>query len=117
MNDEESTQALRKPSHPLWRAIKIAVGLGFLVLGFIGLFLPILQGVLFMLVGLAILGTESSRVRRLLDEIKKRHPGPWQRAQAIKERIPGWQKAWSGRSAAGKRDKGDSGYAPRPAST
>jgi uncharacterized membrane protein YbaN (DUF454 family) len=101
MNYQEPSQTPRKPSHPVWRAIKIAVGLGFLVLGFIGLFLPILQGVLFMLLGLAILGTESPRVRRLLEKIKKKHPGPWKQAQAIKKRMQGWKDAWSGRSEEG----------------
>jgi uncharacterized membrane protein YbaN (DUF454 family) len=66
---------------------KIIVGIGFLGLGFIGLFLPVLQGVLFMLVGLAILSTESRRVRRLRDEIKRRHPGPWRQAQALRDRM------------------------------
>lgn len=78
-----------------------------MVLGFIGLFLPILQGVLFMLVGLAILGTESRRVRLLLDEIKKRHPGPWRRAQSIKVRMSRWRKAWSGRSEEGDEGASD----------
>jgi hypothetical protein len=77
----------RKPLHPVWRIMKIIVGIAFLGLGFIGLFLPVLQGVLFMLVGLAILSTESPRIRRLLDEIKRRHPGPWQKAHTLKERM------------------------------
>jgi uncharacterized membrane protein YbaN (DUF454 family) len=85
---------------------KIAAGIGFLVLGFIGLFLPILQGVLFLLLGLAILGTESRRVRRLLDEIKKRHPGPWRRAEKIKARLSGWKKRWKKRWS-GRSDEGD----------
>lgn len=66
---------------------KIIVGMGFMGLGVVGLFLPILQGVLFMLVGLAILSTESSRVRRFRDEIKRRYPGPWRQAQALKDRM------------------------------
>ena len=69
---------------------KIIVGVGFLGLGFVGLFLPILQGVLFLLIGLAILSTESRRVRRLRDEIKRRHPAPWRRAEAVKHRMRKW---------------------------
>ena len=80
----------QKPSHPVWRMTKIIVGVGFLGLGFVGLFLPILQGVLFLLIGLAMLSTESSRIRRLRDEIKRRHPGPWQRAEAFKQRMREW---------------------------
>jgi len=81
---------LQKPSHPVWRMIKIVVGVGFLGIGFVGLFLPILQGVLFLLIGLAMLSTESSRIRRLRDEIKRRHPGPWQQAEAFKHRVRKW---------------------------
>ena len=80
----------QKHSHPVWRMTKIIVGVGFLGLGFVGLFLPILQGVLFLLIGLAILSTESRRVRRLRDEIKRRHPGPWKRAEAVKHRMRKW---------------------------
>ena len=74
----------------MWRLTKIIVGFGFVGLGFIGLFLPILQGVLFMLLGLGILSTESRRVRALVDEIKRRHPGPWRRAHSLKHRVSVW---------------------------
>ena len=80
----------QKPSHPVWRMTKITVGVGFLGLGFVGLFLPILQGVLFLLIGLAMLSTESSKIRRLRDEIKRRHPGPWLQAEAFKHRMRKW---------------------------
>ncbi|MBU0977750.1 MAG: hypothetical protein KKD18_05010 [Nanoarchaeota archaeon] len=36
-----------------WRKV---LGVIFLILGFFGLFLPILQGILFILIGLALLG-------------------------------------------------------------
>lgn len=90
MNDQTTGEPLRKPSHPLWRLTKIVVGVGFIGLGFIGLFLPILQGVLFIFLGLGILSTESPRVRALVDEIKRRHPGPWQRAHDLKHRMSVW---------------------------
>ena len=80
----------QKPSHPVWRLTKIIVGVGFLGFGFVGLFLPILQGVLFLLVGLAILSTESSKIRRFRDELRRRHPGPWQQAEAFKQRMRSW---------------------------
>ena len=83
---------------------KIVVGVGFLGLGFVGLFLPILQGVLFMLVGVAILSTESKRIRRLRDEIKRRHPGPWQQAEAAKQRM----RRWVGMEKEGGDKKGSS---------
>lgn len=49
---------------PLVRIVKIAVG-GLLVLvGIAGLFLPLLQGILMIAAGLALLGSESRRVKR-----------------------------------------------------
>ena len=50
------------------------VGWGFILLGIAGLFLPILQGVLFLLVGLFILSSVSPWAARLLDRIRKRFP-------------------------------------------
>ena len=34
--------------------------------------------------------TESKRMRRLRDAIKRRHPGPWQQAEAVKRRMRIW---------------------------
>lgn len=53
--------------------IKLA-GWGFIVLGILGLFLPILQGILFLLVGLYLLSEESPWAKRLLDKLKARFP-------------------------------------------
>lgn len=49
-------------------------GYGFLVLGVLGLFLPILQGVLFLVVGLLILSQHAPWAARVLAWIKGRHP-------------------------------------------
>jgi hypothetical protein len=56
------------------RIIKIAVGIFFVILGVIGLFLPILQGVLFIGIGLAILSTESRRLKTLFHKLRERFP-------------------------------------------
>jgi uncharacterized membrane protein YbaN (DUF454 family) len=69
---------------------KVVVGVCLLGLGVVGLFLPILQGVLFIFLGLAILATESRRVRDLMERLKRFHPGPWRRAEAMKRRISQW---------------------------
>lgn len=37
------------------RIIRLSLGFGFIALGIIGLFLPVLQGILFILIGIAIL--------------------------------------------------------------
>jgi hypothetical protein len=87
-------------AHPLWRAFKIVAGLSFTGLGVVGLFLPFLQGVLFMLIGLALLSSESRRLRALLDRLRRRFP----EAHALERRLIDrfWRKL--GRS----RGEGDS---------
>ncbi|MEQ8388871.1 MAG: DUF454 family protein [Alphaproteobacteria bacterium] len=52
----------------------LALGWGFVLLGVAGIFLPILQGILFLLVGLWILSTESPRAKRWLDQLRRRYP-------------------------------------------
>ena len=61
-----------------WRRVKPilmqALGYAFLVLGVLGLVLPFLQGVLFLLIGLIILAEHAAWARRLLDRLRERHP-------------------------------------------
>lgn len=73
--------------HPVWRGIKIALGSILVPLGIVGLFLPLLQGVLFLLVGLALLASEIPAVARVRDRIRRRYPGPWDKAEEISHRI------------------------------
>jgi uncharacterized protein len=60
--------------HSLKRIALIVTGWTFLLLGFAGLFLPILQGILFILIGLTILATEYDWARRLISKLLKRFP-------------------------------------------
>ncbi|HLG13154.1 MAG TPA: PGPGW domain-containing protein [Blastocatellia bacterium] len=50
------------------------LGWAFILFGILGLFLPILQGILFLLVGLYLLSTQSPWAARLLSKIKDRFP-------------------------------------------
>ena len=59
----------------LVRVSKLVLGIGCLILGVIGLFLPFLQGILFVVIGLSLLSSESERARRLLEWVKERVPG------------------------------------------
>ena len=52
-----------------WRALRIASGFLLLALGIIGLFLPILQGVLMILAGLAVLGKDLPWSRAITDRL------------------------------------------------
>jgi len=56
------------------RVLKITLGWFFLVLGVLGLFLPILQGVLFLAVGLIILAKEQHWAHRVLARLRHRYP-------------------------------------------
>jgi hypothetical protein len=54
----------------LWQAL----GYGFLVLGVLGMFLPILQGFLFLAIGLIILARHAPWAERLLDYLRQKSP-------------------------------------------
>jgi uncharacterized protein len=50
------------------------LGYVFLVLGVLGMFLPFLQGFLFLFIGLLILAKYAPWAQRLLDHIEERYP-------------------------------------------
>ena len=54
--------------------LMLALGWVFIFLGILGLFLPILQGILFLAIGLVILSRRSPRVRLLIRKLAKRYP-------------------------------------------
>jgi len=56
----------------LW--LKLGAGWGFVALGVLGLFLPILQGFLFLAIGFSILSTKSPWAQRQLERMRRRHP-------------------------------------------
>ena len=65
----------------------LIVGWLFIGLGILGLFLPVLQGILFMMVGLAILSTRSELVKRFLKHLEERYPQHHKRVEVWKEKI------------------------------
>lgn len=52
----------------------IITGWMFIILGILGLFLPFLQGILFILIGLYILSFESPTAKKILSIVKHRFP-------------------------------------------
>lgn len=72
------------------------VGWAFIVVGIIGLFLPILQGVLFILIGLIILSAEYHWARRLLEIVKRRFPSVARRSQEASGRAKRWLRRLRG---------------------
>ena len=69
--EEETEQAKRSP---LARFAILAAGWFFIVLGILGLFLPILQGILFLAIGAYMLSLESPWARRVIEKMRRRYP-------------------------------------------
>ena len=76
------------------------VGWAFLLLGIAGLFLPILQGVLFILIGLIILSTEYVWAHRLLSRLKTRFPRLGRAADSAAHKANAWMKRISSHQSA-----------------
>jgi uncharacterized membrane protein YbaN (DUF454 family) len=56
------------------RILVLTLGWFFIVLGVLGLFLPILQGVLFLVIGLLLLSTEYQWAKRLIEKVSRKYP-------------------------------------------
>jgi uncharacterized membrane protein YbaN (DUF454 family) len=70
----------------------LIIGWFFVGLGILGLFLPILQGILFIMIGLAILSSRSEMVKRWLKHLEERHPHLHERMEKWREKIRKWFK-------------------------
>ena len=60
--------------------------------GVLGLFLPFLQGILFIMIGLAILSSRSQTIQRFLRYLENRYPRHHERVVYWKEKIRKWFK-------------------------
>lgn len=65
----------------------LMTGWGFLFLGVIGLFLPVLQGILFIVIGLIILSAEYAWAHHVLQRAKEKFPGIAHHVEHAKEFI------------------------------
>lgn len=65
----------------------LAAGWALLPLGVLGLFLPVLPGVLFLIIGLSILSVEYEWARRLMTRLRSRFPGTDKKLQGIIARL------------------------------
>jgi uncharacterized membrane protein YbaN (DUF454 family) len=70
--------------------IKLA-GWAFILLGLAGLVLPVLQGILFLLVGLYLLSSESPWAARLLHKLRERFPKISGKFDEAKAKALEWQ--------------------------
>ena len=62
--------------------VRIALGAGLVGLGIVGLFLPFLQGLLFITLGLMILARDVPWVRRGLGRLRQSRAGRWVKSKA-----------------------------------
>ena len=74
------------------RVVVLVVGWTFLGLGVLGLFLPVLQGILFIMIGLAILSSRSKMVKAWLKRLEEKHPQHHERVERWRKRMRGWFK-------------------------
>lgn len=74
----------------LKRWIVLCVGWAFILLGIAGLFLPVLQGMLFLLIGLLILSSEYVWAHRLLQRFQRRFPRLGAMMQRAEDRARCW---------------------------
>jgi len=65
----------------------LIIGWSFIVLGILGLFLPILQGILFILIGLAILSSRSELIKSFLKHLEERYPRYHERVEIWRKKI------------------------------
>ncbi len=62
----------------------------FILLGIIGLFLPFLQGVLFLIIGAVILAPEVPFFQRVIKKMEEKHPCTFARAKLFLHRLYLW---------------------------
>lgn len=74
------------------RFVVLIAGWGFIALGVAGLLLPFLQGVLFLLVGLAILSTEYVWAHNVLQKLRRRFPSLSRWLDTARVRAGAWLK-------------------------
>ena len=74
------------------RLAVLLLGWGFILLGIAGLFLPVLQGILFLLIGLIILSSEYVWAHKLLQRLRQRFPGLSRTADEAQARAAGWMR-------------------------
>ncbi|MCI0568809.1 MAG: PGPGW domain-containing protein [Acidobacteria bacterium] len=55
----------------IWRLVRLSAGWALLILGIIGLFLPVLQGLVFIASGLALLSADLPWAKRLLEHFSR----------------------------------------------
>jgi len=74
------------------KALALVIGWAFMVLGVIGLFVPFLQGILFLMIGLTILSTEYVWAHHLLSRVRSRFPKIAIFSDRAQQKASGWMR-------------------------
>jgi hypothetical protein len=76
---------------PFWlRVILLSLGWLLVLLGIVGIFLPILQGGLSLVIGLALLSIASQTVHLKLRSLMGRWPRAWRRLEKLRRGMHAW---------------------------
>ena len=81
------------------RILVLIAGWSFILLGIVGLFLPILQGLLSILIGIIILSSQYAWARRLMAKIRQRVPKIARLADQAAVKAKAWLKRLSRHSS------------------
>jgi len=74
------------------RFLVLVLGWALILLGIIGLFVPILQGILFILLGLWVLSRESQWAHRYLHKMRSRFPAADRRMREWQLKFRRWRR-------------------------
>lgn len=100
----------QRPPLPLWvRVLVLTTGWLLVVVGVVGLFLPILQGGLCLALGFALLSVASQSVHLWLRRLLGRWPGLWKRLERLRRGILRWIRRRTGDET---EETGGAGEAP-----
>jgi uncharacterized membrane protein YbaN (DUF454 family) len=67
--------------------IRLIVGWLFIILGVLGCFLPILQGILFLSIGFVLLAPDVPIFKRMMKKIKEKYPAIAEKASEITKKF------------------------------
>jgi uncharacterized membrane protein YbaN (DUF454 family) len=90
------TTRRHRPPDGWKRWLLIGLGWAFILLGLAGLVLPVLQGVLFLAIGVLLLAGVSVRVRRWIVLARRRYPALGRHFDAAREALKRWRRKWRG---------------------
>jgi uncharacterized membrane protein YbaN (DUF454 family) len=83
----------------------LVIGTGFVLLGIVGLFLPILQGILFIVIGVLCLAKGSATIRSQKINFKKRYPKIGAKLTYLENKARTWREKRNAKKNAKEESK------------